>query len=929
MNLTFKESLNLLIIFISLITYAQNGTLEGVVLDKELDNSPLPFANVFVKGTSIGTTTDFDGNFSLNNVPPGTYTIVFSFVGYETLNLDNVVVQPNKFTQLSVSLGPGTNLLDEVIVQVVTSREREEALLLDRKKAVSIKESIGASELSKLGVSDAAGATTKISGIGKTEGSGEVFVRGLGDRYLYTTLNGLPIPSDDVDKKNINLNLFSTRLIKNVSVSKTTSAAFSADQASGNINVESRDLGNKDVFNVSFSAGANGNVVDSGQFNNFVVSPNQEDISFGFYSTGLNTKEAITQQTWNTTKEDSPIDRSASISFGKKINEKIKMLATIGQSTSYDYTNGEFRRFRSNFIDDSIPDAITYRKTISTSALVDVNYRINDKNSLSVNALLINKIADEVFEGGREGTATIFEESDPDEGLFQFIRDQNLKETSVLVGQIHGKHVVSPKYKINWSAGYNILNANEPNRIRNELNFNENIVELGRTGNTQQRKSYQLIEDNEVNALVNSTLTLIEKEEGESLTLDFGGNFRFKQRDFKSQYFGVDTPRGVFINPESIDEVSAIFTQQNFDNNQLRLFEEIPDTYDAELLAYAGYLSTTYNLGKFILQCGLRFDLSQINIAYNAAQAPGGREGSRTKKYDRFFPSFNIKYAASEKHSFRIAGSITQTLPEFKEIAPFQYVSPTGLITFGNADIVASKNLNLDMKWEHFISNNELISLSTFYKGINDPINASVTRGSTGYFSFFNTAEKATVYGIELESRVNLITVDERPTLRLNFNATRMWHKQDLKDVYGEDGSITETFKYKDITDTGLQGASDLIVNTSINYTTLNENPFEATVAFNYASEKIVILGGPEDQATKDIDYNDAIVENGIPYLDLIFKKTFNERLQVSINAKNLLNPQIKLTQLVNNPVMGTEINETVLSYNRGRQISININYNF
>ena len=204
-----------------------------------------------------------------------------------------------------------------------------------------------------------------------------------------------------------------------------------------------------------------------------------------------------------------------------------------------------------------------------------------------------------------------------------------------------------------------------------------------------------------------------------------------------------------------------------------------------------------------------------------------------------------------------------------------------------------------------------------------------MTRGSTGYFSFFNTAEKATVYGIELESRVNLISVDDRPKLRLNFNATRMWHKQDLKDVYGEDGSITETFKYKDLTETGLQGASDVIVNASINYTTLKENPFEATAAFNYASEKIVILGGPEDQATKDVDYNDAIVENGIPYLNLIFKKTLNDRLQLSLNAKNLINPDIKLTQLVNNPVTGTEINETVLSYKRGRQISININYNF
>jgi len=920
-----KKTILFLPFIVSFIGLSQTGTIEGVVLDKEMNESPLPFANVIVKDSSTGTTTDFDGKFALANLTPGTYTLVFSFVGYETRSLENVVVEGGKFTQLSVSLGPGNNVLDEVIVQVVTSREREEALLLDRKNAVSIKESIGAAELTKLGVSDAADATTKISGINKTENSGDVFVRGLGDRYLYTTLNGLPIPSDDVENKNINLDLFSTRIIKNVSVSKTASASTSADQASGNINVTSKDLGNNDVFGVSVSTGTNTNVANAGGFK---VSPNQENVSFGFYSSDLSTKNAITQQTWNPAVEKMPVNRSAAISFGKKINDKIKFLATAGQQTSFDYRNGSFRRFRSNFIDDSIPDAITWRKTISTSALLDVDYRLDDRSSFSAIALLINKISDEVFEGGRDGTATIFEETEPSEGLFQFIRDQNLKKTTLMVGQVHGRHLFSPRVKVNWSAGYNLLYADEPNRIRNEVNFNKNIVELGRTGNTQQRKSYQIIEDDEYNALLNAEFGIID-EENKSLKLHLGGNFRNKSRYFRSQYLGVNTPRGVNINPASIDEISAIFTPQNFNSNRLRLYVELPDVYLAELAVYAGYISMAYETESLAIEGGLRYDASQIQVAYNAAQAPGGRVGGRTKEYNRFFPSFNVKYAPNEKNSLRLAGSITQTLPEFKEIAPFQYVSPTGLITFGNPDIVASKNLNLDLKWEYFYSDSELISVSSFYKRISDPINASVTRGSTGYFSYFNTAEKATVYGIELESRVNLITVDDRPKLRLNLNATRIWHSQDLKDVVDETGAVKETFKYKNLTETGLQGASDLILNTALNYSNLKENPLEATLAFNYASEKIVILGGPEDQATKDIDYNDAIVENGIPMLNLTVKKVLSDNLDVNLTARNILNPNIELTQLVKDPNTGIETNETVLSYTRGRQLSITFNYNF
>ena len=110
--LSIKHNITLiLLIAISFSGLSQNGTVEGVVLDKEMNDGPLPFANVLVKGTATGTVTDFDGKFSLNNLEPGTYSFVFSFVGYETITLENIVVEADKFTQLSVSLGPGANAL--------------------------------------------------------------------------------------------------------------------------------------------------------------------------------------------------------------------------------------------------------------------------------------------------------------------------------------------------------------------------------------------------------------------------------------------------------------------------------------------------------------------------------------------------------------------------------------------------------------------------------------------------------------------------------------------------------------------------------------------------------------------------------------------------------------------------------------------------
>ena len=120
--------------------------------------------------------------------------MVFSFIGYETLEIPNVQVVVGKVTEINTDLGSSAATLDEVVIKTVSRRDSEVALLLEQKGAIDIKESIGAQELAKLGVSDAGTATTKISGVTSSEASGDIYVRGLGDRYLYTTMNGLPIP---------------------------------------------------------------------------------------------------------------------------------------------------------------------------------------------------------------------------------------------------------------------------------------------------------------------------------------------------------------------------------------------------------------------------------------------------------------------------------------------------------------------------------------------------------------------------------------------------------------------------------------------------------------------------------------------------------------------------------------------------------------
>jgi outer membrane receptor protein involved in Fe transport len=899
------------------------GSIVGKLMDKEVQGETLPFANVIIKGTSTGTTSDINGLYSLGDLKPGNYSIAFSYIGYETLEVPNVVVAAGKITEVNTGLGSSAASLNEVLIKTVSRKDSEIALLLEQKGAIEIKESIGAQELAKLGVSDVAAATTKISGVSSSEASGDIFVRGLGDRYLYTTMNGLPIPSDDVERKNIDLELFPTRVIQNVSIRKTYSAESSADQASGNIDVTSRELSGSEELSIGVKTGVNTNAISNGVGDNFKVSPNSNDISLGFYSKDLSPRESLSDQTWDPNKANFPLNTTYSISGGKRFGEKLEIFLSGSQSADFEHKKGVFREFRANYINDSITDAETFSKTINTTGLATIGYKFNGKNEVKATSLFINKLTDEVFEGGRNGEASSFEETEPAEGLSQFIRDQNIKQTRLWINQLAGNHNLSDNNELDWAVGYNRVDADEPNRIRNEVNFNEDVIQLGRTGGFQQRKSGQAINDEEFNGLISDKLIVIDQDY-QSLNFSIGGNYRNKERNFVSQFLGVEERSTNLLNPSSIDNLSEIFTPQNFNNGSLVVNRLEADRYLATLESVSGFLTANYGIKKLNINLGVRYQQDDLYVVYNVGNIPG-RIGRSEISYDNFYPSMSLRYALSDQTNLRLAGSKTITLPEFKEIAPFEYVSQTGQVTRGNPALKASTNYNLDLKWEYFPTAGELISLTGFYKRLEDPINKVQDRGSAGIFSYFNSGEKAQIYGLELETRMGIIQSDI--DLDFSFNASKMWHKQDLKETIDANGNFIRTFRYKGLSETGLEGASDWIINSSLNFSDNAENEFNASITANYASDKIYALGAPEIQTQSETFYNDAIIEKGFVRLDANLSKDFGKHWRLTFTGQNLLNPEIKRTQNVKPSTTGIETNQTVRSYTRGATLSLGINY--
>ena len=391
----------LFLLLLSALTYAQNtGSVSGKLTDKEYNNEPLAFANVLIKGTTKGTTSDFDGLYTFNDLEVGSYTLVFSFVGYETQEIPVQITAGNDI-KVNVSMSASAASLDEVVITTTTTRESEQALLTEQRKAVEIKQSIGAQELSRKGVSDAAGAVAKISGVSKQEGSSNVYVRGLGDRYLNTTMNGLSLPSNDVNKKNIDLNLFSSDVIQNVSISKAYAAQFYGDFAAGNVDITSKEHNGGFFIDAFVGSGFNTNAIDK----NFVRSEGSG--YFGYYGRYEHNPFAIIlSHGVDPVSVDTPINVAYGASIGNSFKfdngSKLSVFFTGSFENSYEYRRGkniDFTTVEKKAFEDS--EEFEYGTT--STAMANLKYKINDDNRLSFNSVFINSSSDEVGYFGIDG----------------------------------------------------------------------------------------------------------------------------------------------------------------------------------------------------------------------------------------------------------------------------------------------------------------------------------------------------------------------------------------------------------------------------------------------------------------------------------------------------------------------------------------------
>ncbi|VGO21406.1 TonB-dependent receptor [Pontiella sulfatireligans] len=236
-----KHVVLFILTFACLSVFGQQGGIRGMVMDADFE-VPLSGVKVHVSETEQEVETDEAGNYYLEAVAPGAYTIMFSKSGYSRFIRSEVVVVEAQLTDVDVSLAGEYEEMDELVVRDIQLGGASEIGLLNlRMDSVGMMDSVGADLMSKAGASDAAGALKLVTGATVVDGK-YASVRGLSDRYVGTTVNGIRVPSADPKKRAVHMDIFPAGTIESMTVYKNFTPDLPGDYTGGGIDIRTKSI---------------------------------------------------------------------------------------------------------------------------------------------------------------------------------------------------------------------------------------------------------------------------------------------------------------------------------------------------------------------------------------------------------------------------------------------------------------------------------------------------------------------------------------------------------------------------------------------------------------------------------------------------------------------------------------------------------------
>ena len=912
------------------------GTITGTLTDKENKNAALPFANAVLKGTGIGVTTTDNGKYTLMAVA-GTYTIQFSFIGYESFE-EQVVITAGETKIINKALGSGGYKLQDVVIQKATSnREKESALFLDQKKAVEIKQSIGAQEMARKGVSNVEQGLTKITGITKV-GSRGIFVRGLEDRYNNLLVNELPVPSNNPFRKIIPLDLFSTDIVSVIDVYKTFNPNISGDFAGATFNIATT-INSKSTTKISIGVGytTNNNLSDfliakdanttkgflglseydrarptilGATPSNYQLTPTESQRSF--------------KSGWDVSTLQSPLNTSIGVLHSQKFklnnDRSISYLLSLNTENSYTSRNGVDNTFSNNGFYNNLKGAEYHYKT-ATSALFSLNFKT--KRFFITSNTFYLRATDNMIQDQKGAFATNFD------NYKVLVRTNQFDQSDYVNTQLLSDYFLNENknQSIRFGASFAVTAYKQPDRKFFKAGLDDtNNATISYGGNNFIRQ-YLDIKGNNYEAGFLEYNLKFGSDKKNKVSLGYNAN----QSNTETSYRFVKTNGNATFTSDvnsidailKADVVSGLFNYQENSNASFK-------TKLAEM-SNAAYMNLDFKFSnKWQVSGGVRAEKFSRELKYRFNGSFS--DPFSTKNIDKTYilPSINVKYSVNDKSNLRFAASKNYTKPVTMEVLPISYVNGDGTSVQGNAFLVNSDNLNFDFKYELFPTSKELFAIGVFAKHITNPIERTFRgeAGGSGTITTFLNSKSADLFGFEIEGVLDLNRISNHlNNFAVGFNTSIMRTKvainpTTIDPTTGESIPSAETHF-----DRELQGASKWLVNSDLKYTFNFNKTWSNTASLVYSvfGKRIFTVG------SNGLDH---IYELPFHQLDFVWNSKINENYNIKLGINNILNPY-RIQQigsdynkaLVNfGPETTTDI---VQQFKKGIGFSLNFSYTF
>lgn len=881
----------ILLLVLSTMT-AMAGNIKGTVLDKQT-KEPLTGATIQITGTALGVVADIDGNYTLN-VNDGTYTITVRYIGYKDILLNSIKVKAE--TLLNFEMESDAQALGEVSVVAKKNLEGERALQMERQKATLAIENLGAKEMSIKGISNVEEGVKKITGI-SIASAGQLIVRGLGDRYSTTTLNGLPIASPNPDNKLIPLDIFPASTVQNITVSKVYDASAFADYSGAHIDISTKENVGSDFLSISFNAGGKFNTLgkdfyrmdrDGSLFKTPSLDQKLIDMSLTDFEEYAR-HNRLFNTSFQVSKKTALPEFGGNIGFGKRFTlggNEVSVLGSIGVSNDLQtMDNASIRTLEAtgNTLNEFNYDS--YSNELKIAALGNLGYSFRTSDHIGYTFFYARNAIDTYMR--REGV---------DYEDHHLIGSNNVTHIYSLQNhQVNGKHYFGKQWNLNWSGSYSKTSSDEPDRRQVMFIREDDQIKLFKL-NRQETMRYfgSLNEDEWVGDLTASYRF------GDNNKLQAGFTYKDKNRDYMGTRFYYNLNK---LNPTITDiyDTDSFLNMENVENGSITIDrkKQPKDSYTAGNSIYAGYIATEYYpVAPLLVNLGVRYEISKQWVDY---YTDGGKaERSELNKND-LFPSLNMKYQMNEKNSLRFAFSRTVTRPSFIEMAPFLYQESYGSAQIrGNADLQNGYNYNIDLRYELFEKNGDMLSITAYYKHLKAPIERVQTLSGGSAVHSFRNADNGMATGVEIEFRKEIVK-----DLRFGVNGSYMYTNVKLP----EGGAYTNSQR-------ALQGASPYLTNADLTYSPAFSNDRQLSVALLYN------LQGPRIHSVGISGLGD-IKQQPVHTLNFTGSYRFNRRFAVKLQVNDLLNQDILFKQEV--PTTGDKVE--VERFRKGTGFEVGFSY--